>query len=75
MDEYGPDVLAEPEAKGFDLSAWLVPGVLVARRGARRRAAWRGAGAARPRREPPTAPTSTPTTRAGSTHELATFDR
>ena len=23
-------MLAEPEAKGFDLSAWIVPGVLVA---------------------------------------------
>jgi cytochrome c-type biogenesis protein CcmH len=30
VDAYGPDVLAEPEAKGFDLSAWIVPGVLVA---------------------------------------------
>jgi cytochrome c-type biogenesis protein CcmH/NrfF len=30
VDAYGPDVLGEPEAKGFDLSAWLVPGVLVA---------------------------------------------
>jgi cytochrome c-type biogenesis protein CcmH len=23
--EYGPDVLAEPEGSGFDLTAWLVP--------------------------------------------------
>jgi cytochrome c-type biogenesis protein CcmH/NrfF len=30
VDAYGPDVLAEPEAKGFDLSAWIVPGLLVA---------------------------------------------
>ena len=30
VDAYGPDVLAEPEAKGFDLSAWIVPAVLVA---------------------------------------------
>jgi cytochrome c-type biogenesis protein CcmH/NrfF len=30
VDAYGPDVLGEPEAKGFDLSAWLVPGALVA---------------------------------------------
>jgi cytochrome c-type biogenesis protein CcmH len=30
VEAYGPDVLGEPEAKGFDLSAWLVPGVLVA---------------------------------------------
>jgi cytochrome c-type biogenesis protein CcmH len=24
--EYGPDVLATPEGKGFDLTAWIVPG-------------------------------------------------
>jgi cytochrome c-type biogenesis protein CcmH len=30
VDAYGPDVLAEPPAKGFDLSAWIVPGALVA---------------------------------------------
>jgi cytochrome c-type biogenesis protein CcmH len=30
VEAYGPDVLGQPEAKGFDLSAWLVPGVLVA---------------------------------------------
>jgi cytochrome c-type biogenesis protein CcmH len=30
VEAYGPDVLAEPEAKGFDLSAWIVPGVIVA---------------------------------------------
>jgi cytochrome c-type biogenesis protein CcmH/NrfF len=30
VDAYGPGVLGEPEAKGFDLSAWLVPGALVA---------------------------------------------
>jgi cytochrome c-type biogenesis protein CcmH len=30
VEAYGPDVLAEPEAKGFDLSAWIVPGLLVA---------------------------------------------
>jgi cytochrome c-type biogenesis protein CcmH len=30
VDAYGPDVLATPEAKGFDLSAWLIPGALVA---------------------------------------------
>jgi cytochrome c-type biogenesis protein CcmH/NrfF len=27
--EYGPEVLAEPERNGFDLSAWIVPGALV----------------------------------------------
>jgi cytochrome c-type biogenesis protein CcmH len=30
VEAYGPDVLATPEAKGFDLSAWLFPGALVA---------------------------------------------
>ena len=30
VDAYGPDVLGEPAAKGFDLSAWIVPGALVA---------------------------------------------
>ena len=24
--EFGPEVLAVPEAEGFDLAAWLVPG-------------------------------------------------
>jgi cytochrome c-type biogenesis protein CcmH len=27
--EYGEDVLAVPEAKGFDLAAWLVPGLAL----------------------------------------------
>ncbi|HET8756897.1 MAG TPA: cytochrome c-type biogenesis protein CcmH [Solirubrobacteraceae bacterium] len=30
VEAYGPDVLATPEAKGFDLSAWLIPAALVA---------------------------------------------
>ena len=30
VEEYGPDVLAEPAGDGFDLAAWLVPGALVA---------------------------------------------
>ena len=30
VEEYGPDVLAEPGDDGFDLAAWLVPGALVA---------------------------------------------
>ena len=30
VEAYGPDVLATPEAKGFDLSAWIIPGLLVA---------------------------------------------
>ncbi|MCC2662475.1 MAG: hypothetical protein K0R41_1762 [Geminicoccaceae bacterium] len=27
--EFGPEVLAVPEAKGFDLAAWLVPGAVI----------------------------------------------
>ena len=30
VEEYGPDVLAEPPSEGFDIAAWLVPAVLVA---------------------------------------------
>jgi cytochrome c-type biogenesis protein CcmH len=30
VEEYGPDVLAEPGDDGFDLAAYLVPGALVA---------------------------------------------
>jgi len=30
VEEYGPAVLAVPERKGFDLTAWVVPGALVA---------------------------------------------
>jgi cytochrome c-type biogenesis protein CcmH len=47
VDEYGPRVLATPSGHGFDLLAWLVPGVVLAagliagvlavRRGLRRR--------------------------------------
>jgi cytochrome c-type biogenesis protein CcmH len=28
--EYGPEVLAEPEGSGFDLAAWLIPGLGIA---------------------------------------------
>ena len=51
--EFGPEVLAVPEAEGFDLVAWLVPGAVIAvaggaifigpRRAAARRARWRSA--------------------------------
>ena len=27
--EFGPEVLAVPEAEGFDLAAWLVPGAAI----------------------------------------------
>jgi cytochrome c-type biogenesis protein CcmH len=30
VEEYGPDVLAEPGDEGFDLAAWLVPAAVVA---------------------------------------------
>jgi len=30
VQEYGPDVLAEPPSEGFDVAAWLVPAALVA---------------------------------------------
>ena len=30
VEEYGPDVLAEPPNEGFDIAAWLVPAALVA---------------------------------------------
>jgi cytochrome c-type biogenesis protein CcmH len=29
VDEYGPDVLAEPDDRGFGVAAWLVPAALV----------------------------------------------
>jgi cytochrome c-type biogenesis protein CcmH len=29
VEEYGPQVLAVPEGGGFDVAAWLVPGVLA----------------------------------------------
>ena len=29
VEEYGPDVLAEPPSEGFDITAWLVPVALV----------------------------------------------
>jgi cytochrome c-type biogenesis protein CcmH/NrfF len=73
VDAYGPDVLGEPEAKGFDLSAWLVPGVLVALAAtavvlmARR---WR-----RDAAPTPAAPELDPADARRIDSELATFDR
>jgi cytochrome c-type biogenesis protein CcmH len=55
--EYGPEVLAIPEAEGFDLAAWLVPGAAILVAGGaigvglrrwRRRAAVAGGGSAEP---------------------------
>ena len=73
VDAYGPDVLAEPEAKGFDLSAWIVPGLLVA-------AAALGVGlmARRWRRSstpPPAGPELDPDDARRLDQELAAFDR
>jgi cytochrome c-type biogenesis protein CcmH len=73
VDAYGPDVLAEPEPKGFDLSAWIVPGLLVA-------AAALGVGfmARRWRRRPPSdpdAPELDPDDARRLDAELAAFDR
>jgi cytochrome c-type biogenesis protein CcmH/NrfF len=73
VDAYGPDVLGEPEAKGFDLSAWIVPGALVA-------AAALGVAllARRWRRRPtaqPDAPDLDPDDARRLDAELAAFDR
>ena len=60
--EFGPEVLAVPEAEGFDLAAWLVPGAVIvvagvrdlhraaalAARGRRSRRRFRGATRTRP---------------------------
>jgi cytochrome c-type biogenesis protein CcmH len=75
VDAYGPAVLAEPEAKGFDLSAWLVPGALVALAAAgvalmARR--WRRSGAAAAE---PAGPDLDPDDARRLDAELATFDR
>ena len=75
VDAYGPDVLGEPEAKGFDLSVWLVPIALVLAAGggvlllARR---WRRTAA-----EPPAAPGPDldPADSRRLDAELASFDR
>jgi cytochrome c-type biogenesis protein CcmH len=74
VDAYGPDVLATPEAKGFDLSAWIVPGALVAAFAAgvallARR--WRRA----PAVATPDAPELDPADARRLDADLATFDR
>ncbi len=64
VEEYGPDVLAEPGDDGFDLAAWLVPGALVALAAlgvALLAGRWRRSEKRRPD------PSSTPTTPGGST--------
>jgi cytochrome c-type biogenesis protein CcmH len=75
VEAYGPDVLATPEAKGFDLSAWLVPAAIVAAFAAgvvllARR--WRRTPAARPE---PDAPELDPADARRLDADLAAFDR
>jgi cytochrome c-type biogenesis protein CcmH len=72
VEEYGPDVLAEPEPEGFDLAAWLVPGALIGLAAlgvallARR---WR-----RDDDEPPAGPELDPADARRLDHELRAFD-
>jgi cytochrome c-type biogenesis protein CcmH len=72
VEEYGPDVLAEPEPEGFDLAAWLVPGGLIGLAAlgvallARR---WR-----RDDGEPPAGPELDPADARRLDHELRAFD-
>jgi cytochrome c-type biogenesis protein CcmH len=74
VDAYGPDVLGEPEPKGFDLSVWIVPALLVALAAggvallARR---WRRTPAA----AEPAAPDLDPEDARRLDAELTTFDR
>jgi cytochrome c-type biogenesis protein CcmH len=74
VEAYGPDVLATPEAKGFDLSAWIIPGALVAALAigvallARR---WRRT----PATVAPDAPELDPADASRLDSELAAFDR
>jgi cytochrome c-type biogenesis protein CcmH len=75
VEAYGPDVLATPEAKGFDLSAWLVPAAIVAAFAAgvvllARR--WRRTPAAGPE---PDAPELDPADARQLDADLAAFDR
>jgi len=75
VEAYGPDVLATPEAKGFDLSAWIIPGALVAAFAAgvallARR--WRRAPVATPA---PDAPELDPADARRLDADLAAFDR
>jgi cytochrome c-type biogenesis protein CcmH len=72
VEEYGPDVLAEPPGDGFDLAAWLVPGALAALAAlgialAARR--WRRTGS------PPAGPDLDPDDARRLDAELTAFDR
>ena len=72
VEEYGPDVLAEPPSEGFDIAAWLVPAALVALAGlgivlvARR---WRGTDGGAP------GPELDPADARRLDAELSAFDR
>ena len=75
VEEYGPTVLAIPEGGGFDVAAWLVPGLLCL-------TAVLGVGAAalrwRRRRvdeEPEAGPELDPDDRRRLDADLAAFDR
>ena len=75
VEEYGPKVLAVPEGGGFDVAAWLVPGLLclVALLGVGFAALrWRG----RRDEEPPAdGPELDPEDRRRLDADLAAFDR
>jgi cytochrome c-type biogenesis protein CcmH len=76
VEEYGPKVLAVPEGGGFDVAAWLVPGLLslIALLGVGVAALrWRG----RPEDEPPEddGPELDPEDRRRLDADLAAYDR
>jgi cytochrome c-type biogenesis protein CcmH/NrfF len=75
VEEYGPKVLAVPEGGGFDVAAWLVPGLLslIALLGVGVAAVrWRG----RPEDEPAAeGPDLDPEDRKRLDADLAAFDR
>jgi cytochrome c-type biogenesis protein CcmH/NrfF len=75
VEEYGPKVLAVPEGGGFDVAAWLVPGLLslIALLGVGVAAVhWRG----RREDEPPAeGPELDPEDRRRLDADLAAFDR
>jgi cytochrome c-type biogenesis protein CcmH/NrfF len=76
VEEYGPRVLAVPEGGGFDVAAWLVPGLLslIALLGIGVAALrWRGRREDEP--EPADGPDIDPDDRRRLDADLAAFDR
>jgi len=74
VEEYGPKVLAVPEGGGFDVAAWLVPGLLclIALIGVGIAALrWRGGDSG----EPDAGPELDPDDRRRLDADLAAFDR